>query len=331
MHKFKKRGVLIALAVVLVFSIVVISDIAGVGGDERIDIRVNEGDGLSAITKNLKAAGVINSSTAFKFYARFTGKHIYQMGIHSLNASMSYGEIIDELEKMPEKEEVTVLIPEGFELRQIADTLEKAGLINKEVFMREIQVGNFDYDFIAQIPDRENRLEGYLFPDTYKFAKDESEHNIINTMLANFNKLVIPVYEAAQTDKTLDEIINLASIVEREAAGDDERKRVASVFVNRLNKNMRLESCATVQYLLKERKSILSNSDTEIDSPYNTYKNSGLPLGPIASPGLKSIEAALYPEQTNYLYFLATADGSYSLFAETFEQHLENQRQTQSN
>ena len=331
MHKFKKRGVLIALAVVLVFSIVVISDIAGVGGDERIDIRVNEGDGLSAITKNLKAAGVINSSTAFKIYTRITGKHIYQMGIHSLNASMSYGEIIDELEKMPEKEEVTVLIPEGFELRQIADTLEKAGLINKEVFMREIQVGNFDYDFIAQIPDRENRLEGYLFPDTYIFAKDDSEHNIINTMLANFNKLVIPVYEAAQTDKTLDEIINLASIVEREAAGDDERKRVASVFVNRLNKNMRLESCATVQYLLKERKSILSNSDTQIDSPYNTYKNSGLPLGPIASPGLKSIEAALYPEQTNYLYFLATADGSHSLFAETFEQHLENQRQTQSN
>lgn len=331
MHKFKKRGVLIALAVVLVFSIVVISDIAGVGGDERIDIRVNEGDGLSAITKNLKAAGVINSSTAFKIYTRITGNHIYQMGIHSLNASMSYGEIIDELEKMPEKEEVTVLIPEGFELRQIADTLEKAGLINKEVFMREIQVGNFDYDFIAQIPDRENRLEGYLFPDTYKFAKDDSEHNIINTMLANFNKLVIPVYEAAQTDKTLDEIINLASIVEREAAGDDERKRVASVFVNRLNKNMRLESCATVQYLLKERKNILSNSDTQIDSPYNTYKNSGLPLGPIASPGLKSIEAALYPEQTNYLYFLATADGSYSLFAETFEQHLENQRQTQSN
>ena len=331
MHKFKKRGVLIALAVVLVFSLVVISDIAGGGGDARIDFRVNEGDGLSAIAKNLKAAGVINSGTAFKIYARITGKHIYQMGIHSLNASMSYGEIIDELEKMPEKEEVTVLIPEGFELRQIADTLEKAGLINKEVFMREIQVGNFDYDFIAQIPDRENRLEGYLFPDTYKFAKDDSEHNIINTMLANFNKLVIPVYEAAQTDKTLDEIINLASIVEREAAGDDERKRVASVFVNRLNKNMRLESCATVQYLLKERKSILSNSDTQIDSPYNTYKNSGLPLGPIASPGLKSIEAALYPEQTNYLYFLATADGSYSLFAETFEQHLENQRQTQSN
>ena len=93
---------------------------------------------------------------------------------------------------------------------------------------------------------------------------------------------------------------------------------------------MRLESCATVQYLLRERKSVLSNADTQIDSPYNTYKNIGLPIGPIASPGLKSIEAALYPEPTNYLYFMASEDGSYSLFAETFEEHSDNQRRIQN-
>lgn len=326
----RNRILLGAVAVVLILTAVLIAVLVG-GGSDDVKIRINEGDGASAIADTLKTAGIIDNASAFKIYARISGEHVYQMGVHYLNSDMSYREIIAELEKIPEAETVTVLIPEGFELRQIADTLEDAGLINRDVFMREVQIGSFDFDFIDKIPSRDNRLEGYLFPDTYKFAKDESEHNIINEMLANFNEKAVSAYNAAETDKTLDEIINLASIVEREAAGDDERTRVASVFVNRLNKNMKLESCATVQYLLKERKSILSNADTQIDSPYNTYKNNGLPPGPIASPGLKSIEAVLHPEQTNYLYFLATADGSHSLFAETFEQHLENQKITQGN
>ena len=118
-------------------------------------------------------------------------------------------------------------------------------------------------------------------------------------------------------------------MIEREAAGDEDRGKVASVFVNRLNRGMKLESCATVQYVLKERKSVLSNGDTQIDSPYNTYKNSGLPIGPIASPGLKSVEAALYPEQTNYLYFMASADGKSTVFSETFDGQLEHQKEIQ--
>lgn len=128
---------------------------------------------------------------------------------------------------------------------------------------------------------------------------------------------------------SLDDIIVLASVIEREAAGDEDRGKVASVFVNRINSGMNLESCATVQYILKERKNVLSVEDTKIDSPYNTYMYSGLPIGPIASPGTKAIEAALYPEQTNYMYFLAVADGSGTLFSETFEEHLENQRKIQ--
>ncbi len=331
MRKLIYIGAAVLAAVVFILAVVTVADIAGVGGDRRVDIRLEEGNGTAAVAKTLKAAGLINSRIAFKVYARLTGEHIYQIGVHTLNTSMSYGEIIDELEKMPEQNEVTVLIPEGYELRQIADTLEEKGLINREVFMREVQVGNFDYEFIAQIPDRENRLEGYLFPDTYKFSAEQSEHEIIDIMLANFEKLVVPVYEASQSERSLDDVVNLASIIEREAAGDEERGKVASVFVNRLKTGMKLESCATVQYLLKERKNILSNADTQINSPYNTYLNNGLPAGPIAAPGIKSIEAALNPEQTSYLYFLATADGSHSLFAETYEQHLENQRQTQRN
>lgn len=329
----KPRYVIAAVAIVIavVFVIVIGADMFGAGGEQRVDFRLSEGDGTAAVAKKLKLAGVISNELAFKVYAKLTGRHIYQLGIHELNSSMSYSEIIDELVTMPESDEVTVLIPEGYELRQIADVLEESGLINRDVFMREAQVGSFDYPFIDKIPDRENRLEGYLFPDTYMFSGTESEHEIINTMLANFNRIVVPLYEQAETEYTLDEIVTLASIIEREAAGDEDRGKVASVFVNRIGKNMRLESCATVQYLLKERKSILSNDDIKIESPYNTYINFGLPPGPIAAPGKKSVEAALYPEQTSYLYFLATADGSASLFSETFEEHLANQRATQGN
>ncbi|MBQ3573557.1 MAG: endolytic transglycosylase MltG [Clostridia bacterium] len=322
---------LLLIVILAVFLVSIIFDAAGIGGGKHpIDFKIAEGYGTNAIADGLKDAGIIANKTAFKIYARITGDHIYQKGTHTLNASMSFGKIINTLETIPEGRAHTVLIPEGYELRQIADTLETEGLINREVFMREVEVGNFDYDFLQGIESRQNRLEGYLYPDTYIFNENMSEYEIIDTMLANFERIVVPVYEQSQTDKSLDEIIKLASVVEREAANDDERSLVASVFVNRLNTGMRLESCATVQYLLRERKSVLSNEDTQIDSPYNTYKNSGLPIGPIASPGLKSIEAALYPEPTNYLYFMASKDGSYSLFAETFEEHCENQKRIQN-
>lgn len=322
------------IAVLVIIVVVTIFDMAGIGGGRTpVDIKITEGEGLSAIAKKLDDAGVISSETPFKIYARLTGKHIYQMGIHRLDSSMSYRQIMKELEKMPDADAYTVLIPEGYEIRQIADVLEEKGLINREVFLREAANGSFDkdYAFVLKIPDRDNRLEGYLYPDTYTFSNDMTEREIISVMLDNFEKKVIPVYEQAQTERSLDEIVTLASVIEREAANDNERGRVSSVFINRLNKGMRLESCATVQYILKERKSVLSNEDTMIDSPYNTYRNSGLPYGPIASPGLKSIEAALYPENTNYFYFMATADGSQSLFATTFEEHIANQKRIQGN
>ncbi len=332
MYRKKRKIKLIAGIILLIVIIPALFDMAGVGGGKNpIDIKVEEGMGLSAIAERLDKAGVINSEFAFKVYARLTGKHVYQMGIHNFNASMSYRQIVKELEKMPEADTYTVLIPEGYELRQIADVLDEKGLINKEVFLREASNGSFEnsYGFVADIPDRDNRLEGYLYPDTYTFSNDMTEREIISVMLDNFEKKVIPVYESAHIDRSLDEIINLASVIEREAANDEERGKVASVFINRLSKGMRLESCATVQYILKERKAVLSNEDTMIDSPYNTYRNSGLPYGPIAAPGIKSIEAALYPEDTEYFYFLATADGSESIFARTFEEHIQNQNRVQ--
>ena len=220
-------------------------------------------------------------------------------------------------------ETVQVLIPEGYEAWQIAETLEKAGLVDKEIFLRELDRGDFDFDFISQIERRENRLEGYLFPATYEFATWETERDIITKMLQAFETYILPIYEGAQTDYTLDQVITLASIVEREAANDSERSRVASVFYNRMERDMTLSSCATVQYIIKERKPILSNSDIKIKSDYNTYINKGLPIGPIASPGVNSVKATLYPEDSDYLYFAARADGSENVFSRTDKEHLQ--------
>ncbi len=330
MKKLSVKKICIIGAIVLLFFIL-FSDPLGIGGSKNpIEVRVEKGTGLSAVTETLKDTGIIGNKFMFKAYATITGKHIYQAGVHRLNPSMSYGRIIKTLKTPPVNEDVQVLIPEGYEIYRIADALYEKGLINKEIFMREIENGDFDYDFVYKIPERENRLEGYLFPDTYNFSKNETEYDIIDKMLKNFEKNVVPAYNESGTDKSLDYIINLASIIEREAANDDERKLVSSVFVNRLNNGNRLESCATVQYILKERKSVLSNEDTRIDSPYNTYLNSGLPIGPIAAPGIKSIEAALYPADTNYMFFIAVNDGSYTLFSETLEEHLQKQREIQN-
>ncbi len=329
----KNKSSIIKIGIVVVailLTMVVFLDMVGIGGGNNpVDIKVEKGTGLAAVSDTLKGSGIISNKFMFKAYAYLTGKHIYQAGTHRLNSSMSYREIMKILETMPEDDEVQVLIPEGYEIYKIADTLSEKGLINKEIFMREVQTGDFDYEFVRQIPERENRLEGYLFPDTYNFSTAETEYDIIDKMLKNFEKQVLPVYQESGTDKSLDDIIKLASIIEREAANDDERKLVSSVLTNRLNIGHRLESCATVQYILKERKSVLSNEDTRIDSPYNTYLNSGLPIGPISAPGIKSIEAAIYPAETNYMFFLAVGDGSYSLFSETMEEHLEKQKEIQ--
>lgn len=320
----------VIIVLVIVFSASVIRDVAGIGGDDaNCVVEIPDGAGTSGISKILKNREIIKYPSVFKIYMKLTGQPLYQKGLHSVSASMSYKEISQRLQSAPDvTQEKRIVIPEGYELRQIADLLSENGLVDRDKFMNEAENGNFDYDFIKLIPKRENRLEGYLYPDTYIFSYEENEHDIINKMLAAFNEKVVPEYNNSD-GRTLDDIIIMASVIEREAANDEERPLVSSVFYNRIKIGMKLESCATVQYILKERKNVLSNSDTAIDSPYNTYKYSGLPKGPIASPGISSVRAAISPADTNYLYFLATADGSKNLFSETFEEHNQKLRETQ--
>lgn len=321
------------LAVVMIWLIAVMSDWGGIGRNKDLVIEIPEGVGSSGIAQILKENKVVSYPAAFRLYTRLGKTPVWQKGKHIVNTSMSYKQLKEKLQAMPDiaPDVKKVVIPEGYELRQVVDLLVEQGLGKRETFWQEIEQGVFDYSFLAKIPARENRLEGYLYPDTYMISVEESEHQIIDKMLKAFEEKALPLYDASGSEKSLDEILIMASVIEREAANDEERPQVASVFYNRLKIGMKLESCATVQYILKERKKVLSNQETAIDSPYNTYKYEGLPVGPIAAPGHASIQAALYPAETEYLYFLATADGSKNLFSKTFQEHNQKTVETQSN
>lgn len=322
--------------VIFVWIIIVAGDFFGLapGRGSEVMISIPKGATVGEIAEILKEERVIRSSLLFKIQARLSKDgYIFQQGGHLIGKGMSYHGITKELCSVPdvsEDETIMVLIPEGYEAAQIAETLEKRGLVDKERFLDLLEKGDFEFDFISDIDRKENRLEGYLFPATYEIGLWETEWDIINKMLKAFETYVVPVYNEADTKYSLDEVVTFASIVEREAANDSERGKVASVFHNRLDINMALGSCATVQYIIKERKDVLSNADTKIKSPYNTYINTGLPIGPIASPGVNSIKAVLYPEETDYLYFAARADGSENVFSKTHNEHLENVRNLQN-
>ena len=235
-------------------------------------------------------------------------------GEYDLSPSMNMLQILDKLLK---GEVITykITIPEGYTYTQIAELLDKKEIAKKETFLKLLE-------------DRKKSLEGYLFPDTYEVPKKYGAEKMVKAMLSNFNQIAI---ENKFTDKaeeigfSRDEIIILASIIEKEAKFSEEKNKVSSVFHNRLEKGMKLQSCATIQYILEEPKERLDKNDLKIDSPYNTYLYKGLPPGPICNPGLNSIIAALEPEKEDYLYFVLGENGRH-IFSKTYQEHLKNKK-----
>lgn len=270
----------------------------------------------------LAEEGVIQNELLFELYTRLYGfdRHL-QAGEFRLNTSMPMVEVVNKLVS-GQVISYTFTIPEGFTVEQIAARLAADGYVDKDRFLSLVEKGNFNFLWLDELPAGPYRLEGFLFPDTYRIPKDFSEQEIIQMMLDRFTEVYDQDYrdQAAQMGLSTLEAITLASIVEREVRKPEELEIVSAVFHNRLKKGMRLESCATIQYLLGEPKEVLLNEDLEIDSPYNTYKNAGLPPGPIASPGKAAIHAALNPADVDYLYFVAKNDGSH-YFSRTLAEH----------
>ncbi|MGI6685007.1 MAG: endolytic transglycosylase MltG [Bacillota bacterium] len=293
---------------------------------EEVTLIVPNKATTSSISKMLWEKGLIRNDLIFKIYAKYMGfegklrageYHFSgQVSLEDIKEKMSRGQVISE----------SFTIPEGYNIHQMADLLAKKGMVDRERFLQVAQNGSFDYEYLPK-PGIEGRLEGFLFPDTYEIISGWSEEKIINMMLKRFDEIFLPKWreQAKNMDMTISEVVTLASIIEREAKISADRPIISSVFHNRLKKGMQLESCATVQFALGEVKEVLLYEDLKTDSPYNTYLHGGLPPGPIASPGKDSLKAALYPADSNYLYFVAKPDGSH-YFSRTLAEHNQAKR-----
>ncbi|MBA1336915.1 MAG: protein YceG like [Firmicutes bacterium] len=298
---------------------------------EIVRVEIPKGSSVSQIGKILADKGLIRNQMVFKAVTKLKGyESRYMAGTYIMNDNMDIYEIMEEMiNGRVYTETVRFTIPEGFEVRQTADLLEQMGVVSREDFLREVNEGTFNFGFLQNVPSRDNRLEGYLFPDTYEVYVGESARSIIQRMLKRFEEVAeeTGLLEWKSDKFTLDDIVILASIIEREAANNSERPLVSAVFHNRLRMGKKLESCATVQYVLKERKARLTYDDLEIESPYNTYKVQGLPVGPIASPGAESLRAAMNPAEVDFLYFVLQKDGTHS-FSRNYEEFLEDKRES---
>lgn len=319
----KKLIVCLISAFLFISAFFVFADVSGILPGAEVKINVEEGEGLKTVAAKIKKSGVIYFAPLFEIYARAKGFDTkIKAGEHTMEKNMGYEKAVSVLTCVSENSgDITFTVPEGFEIYRLAEKAADVLDIPAEEFL-SAQNDEFSFDFLSEIPMRENRLEGYLFPDTYRIKKDSSAKELIEKMLSRFSEIWTDEFTARSKDlgMTTDEVIILASIIEREAGSKEEMGKVSSVFHNRLKIGMPLQSCATVQYILKERKDVLSIEDTKISSPYNTYINTGLPIGPISSPGKDAITAALYPEDTDYYYFKVGEDGK-TVFSKTLKEH----------
>lgn len=329
----RRRRFIIAFVIplslfLLLATIVGLSFLPASFNPQSLLVTIPRGSSPKEIAGLLKKKRLIRSSFAFLFLVRLMGEEKnLKAGDYLLSPHLWPAEIIDKLAR-GESLSVWVTIPEGYTTRQIAEKLERLGLVDAHRFLRIARWEGRSFRNSRFLPPA--NLEGFLFPDTYKISRGATERQIIEMMVKNFQRKVIAPLEtsfrqAEQEGRSLREIIILASLVEREAKYDRDRPLIAGVLLNRLQRGMPLECDATVQYALGITKSRLTSKDLAVDSPYNTYKHKGLPPGPICNPGLKSILSALNPAETPYLFYVARPDG-YHFFSRTIEEHNEAKR-----
>ncbi len=348
----KKRhvqGMIILAAVLVLIGLAVgygvkvyrgyMKDYAGTetGTGEDVVVDIPQGSSVKKIAAILHEHGLIDYERAFVKRVKeseYRGKLKY--GTFTLNTGMNTMEMIEIIGASETGPAVaqTLTIPEGFSIEQIAARVAEQGICSQEDFLSAVSSTQLQYSFLDSIPaDAEinYRLQGFLFPATYNIYEDTTAESLLEAMLAKFEEVYTPLATMASESGYSDyEIITMASIVEREAKLSEERPTIAGVIYNRLKIDMPLQMCPTVLYPLTlgmYNVSEVTYQDLEIDSPYNTYKNPGLPVGPICNPGESSIRAVLSPETHNYLYYHVDdeAKGSH-VFSETYEEHMETQK-----
>ncbi|MEG5062397.1 endolytic transglycosylase MltG [Microcoleus sp. B3-A4] len=295
--------------------------------DAAVLLQIPEGTPSQKIGRDLEAAGLIRSSSAWNMWARWltlqNREGGFQAGTYKLSPTQPLSAVADKIWK-GEVVQQSFTIPEGWSLQQMSAYFEAQGFFPAKDFMAV--ASQVPYAQYPWLPSGLPHLEGFLYPDTYQLDGDAiSPEAVIKQMLGRFEELALPIYQKNQKKTKLDlkEWVTLASIVEKEAVVAGERNRISGVFNNRLNKGMPLGSDPTVEYALgirQTKEKPLTFKQVETPSPYNTYINVGLPPTPIASPGIASLEATLTPEKTEYLYFMARYDGTH-IFSRTQAEH----------
>ncbi len=285
---------------------------------------IKRGESLSEISKRLKKEGLIKSSFWFDFYVKRAnkenslkaGKYLFSpnMSISEIASKIIFGDVFLDL--------VYLQIPEGFTLSDISKRAKQKGISGKDITKFTVEDFKDKYSFLANIPE-DASLEGFLFPDTYKYEKDKvNTEVVVKSMLDNFDKKFTKKMreDARVKGKSIYEIVIMASILEKEVKTKEDMKLASGVLWRRIELDMPLQVDATSIYQKEEGTS--TAQAIRQDNPYNTYLNKGLPKGPISNPGLSALEAALYPEKSNYLFYLSKPNGE-TVFSETYKEHLE--------
>lgn len=290
--------------------------VASTGKPARIT--VPPGANIESVAQKLDNSGLIRDARVFRMVAKGTS---IRPGIYDIAPSESVARIVSRLEK-GDVVTVRVTFPEGFTLRQIAKRLDKNELCDEAAFFDLVSARG---DTLKASFETPRNLEGYLFPDTYRFPLGDDAQQIAQRMLGGFDTVFASKYEddIRRSGRTVPELVTIASMVEREARTPGDRPLISGVIYNRLKRGMRLQIDATVQYARGRHKERLLYRDLEVESPYNTYRVAGLPPGPICSPGSDALDAALHPAEHDYLFYVARPDGSH-VFGRTLADHNRN-------
>ncbi len=300
--------------------------------NQAVEVTITSKDTPEDVAAQLKEKGLIRYETLFNYIYDFEKVGSYQIGKHVLNTNMGYTTMMKAMEKQAEQREtVMVTIPEGLPMWRVAEILEENGVCDAEEFVERANNTNFGFDFEDEIPQSSKifyPLEGYLFPDTYEFYKNDAPLNVIRRMLQNFDNKITPSVKNLMKQKglSLHETITLASIVQAEASGE-EMNRVSSVYHNRLDDSQLfplLQADPTRDYANEQILTHIGDRDRRVADYYNTYTTAGLPPGAINNPGMAAIMAALQPEDTPYYYFCTDSRTKEFYYAETLEEHNRN-------
>jgi UPF0755 protein len=288
--------------------------------NSKVRFVVSPGSSFHEVANTLHRAGLVDNVTVFDLYARY--KHLdrnVQAGAYELSRNLNMIQILQALQTaIPE--EIFITIPEGYTIKKTATLLDQGGVIKGADYTAQAVTGAFNYDFLKGMPAGTS-LEGFLFPDTYLIPRKGTAKQLITLQLDNFKKNWNDTRtgQASQRRLTPQQVVTIASMIEREALYDQDRPLVASVIYNRLQAGWALDIDATVLYAKGVWQSTVTIDDRKIDSPYNTYLHTGLPPGPIANPGIKAIDAALQPAQTGYFFYLSDKQG-HNHYAKTNEE-----------